>query len=90
LYVYSCLNEDEFDDWKEITEEEQQHFDKYLECQKAEAKVNIGGELYTYEINVCCRRICKLIELNAPQIVVNQEKKLLAMFLTINKIAKAI
>jgi len=64
---------------KELTKEEQEYYDKYIDDLREQANDRLGED-NQFSLNLIsrARRFCRLLQLNAPQIVVENEVKAFA------------
>lgn len=72
-----------------VTEEEREYYNKWLYHQDRDAQRRIGDELCAYEVASYARRLCRLMQLRAPGIIIRNEGRNLAAALVLNRFASS-
>ena len=79
-------------DGEDLTEEEKQlcdrYFDAYTEAEEKESAKRLGGGLYDVEVILRARRVCRLMTLHAPDVILRNEAQRLAEVLILTRYAK--
>ena len=70
-----------------VTAEEEALYDQYVAAAHADAERRLDKALAAYDVIIRAKRVCKLMALNAPDIILNSEAKLLAQALAVNACA---
>lgn len=72
-----------------VTKEEHDYFDKYVDAVFSDAEKRVGGSVCSYKVISFSRRLAKLYELDAPEIVTKNEERLLAQSIVLNRFCKS-
>ena len=67
-----------------VSRQEQAYYKRYVEMLFREAESRIGAGVCAYRVTMSARRLCALLHLGAPKIVLDNEKRQLAMALTLH------
>lgn len=73
-----------------VTAEEEALYDLYVAAVHADAERRLDKALAAYDVIIRAKRVCKLMALNAPDIILNSEAKLLAQALAVNAYAESV
>ena len=73
-----------------VTAEEVALYDQYVAAVHADAERRLERVLAAYDVIIRAKRVCKLMSLNAPDIILNSEAKLLAQAMAINACAESV
>ena len=84
------LTKDEKDFFREymdvsVTKDEKRFYDSYCKSVVKEAEKRVGTNIYAYEYIIRAARLCRLFSLNAPEIVIKNEARLLAVTMALHK-----
>ena len=55
-----------------------------------EAEQRLGKKIVAYDLIIRAKRLCKLMSLNAPEVIIYDEAKILAQVLAIHDYAKSL
>ena len=72
-----------------VTAEEVALYDQYVAAVHADAERRLERVLAAYDVIIRAKRVCKLMSLNAPDIILNSEAKLLTQAMAINACAES-
>ena len=72
-----------------VTAEEEALYDQYMAAVHADAERRLDRALAAYDVIIRAKRVRKLMSLNAPDIILNNEAKLLAQALAVNAFAES-
>ena len=72
-----------------VTAEEEALYDQYVDAILADAERRLDRALAAYDVIIRAKRVCRLMSLEAPDIILNNEAKLLAQALAINAYAES-
>ncbi len=89
------LSEDDrsfFKDLKDVTvsEEEKALYSEYMARLEADAARRIGDSFAAYSVVIRAKRLCRLMELKAPEIIIGSEACLLAQAMAVHRYAKSV
>ena len=70
-----------------ITEEEEQYFDAFHCMRQEQSELRVGKNVYAYEVVIFAQRICRLIELGSPTIILNYESRRFAEVFVLHEYA---
>lgn len=73
----------EFGD-RTVSKDELALYEKYIDALYEEAKERIPGRVCSYEVLIRSMRVCKLMELEAPECIIQDEAAILAQALVLN------
>lgn len=68
-----------------ITDEEERLWQEYIDTIHRDAESRLERKIAAYDVIVRARRTCRLMSLKAPDVVVNNEAKLLAQAMVLNR-----
>ena len=67
-----------------VSDEEETLYDRYREAVLADAWDRVGGNVAAYDMIVCAQRLCRLMALEAPEIIIQTAANLFAQTLVIH------
>ena len=70
-----------------ISLEELEYYHEYIDRVHEEAKRRLGGKYANYDIIIRASRLCKLMAQDAPQIIIDNESRLLAQAMAVGRFA---
>lgn len=73
-----------------VFEDEQSLYERYRDAIHADAENRVGNNVAAYDVVIRAKRLCKLMALKAPKIIVNNEANLFAQALVIHIYCKEI
>lgn len=84
------LTKDEKDFFREyidvsVTKDEKRLYNSYCKALIKEAEKRVGNNICAYEYVIRATRLCRLLSLNAPEIVIKNEARLLAAAMVLHK-----
>lgn len=84
------LTKDEKDFFREymdvsVTKDEKRLYDSYCKSLIKEAEKRVGNNICAYQYVIRATRLCRLFSLNAPEIVIKNEARLLAAAMVLHK-----
>ncbi len=84
------MNKDDIDYLRDymnetVTDEELKTYDGYRDAIYADCERRVGSKPYAYREIIHAKRLCKLISLNAPKIILDNEGRTLAMAMVLNR-----
>ena len=62
---------------EELSAEEERLLEKYRSEELRESVKNLGGNCFAYDVHIHARRLCKLMNLGAPKIIIEHEARCL-------------
>lgn len=68
-----------------VTDEEEALYKIYRDAVYKDAESRLENKLAAYDAVIRAKRVCKLMSLNAPEIIINNEAKLLAQAIAVNR-----
>ena len=68
-----------------VSSEELRHYDAYWDAIYADCKRRIGEKPYAFREIIHAKRLCKLMSLNAPKILLDNESRTLAMAMVLHR-----
>lgn len=68
-----------------VSGEELRHYDAYWDAIYADCKHRIGEKPYAFREIIHAKRLCKLMSLNAPKILLDNESRTLAMAMVLHR-----
>ena len=71
-----------------ITEKEKAIYNAYRDAIHADANHRIGNGIAAYDVVIRAKRLCRLMSLKAPEIIINNEANLLAQAIAIHACCK--
>lgn len=93
LSVNAELSKDELSFYSEykdtsVSEEENALYAEYKDAIYADAKKRVGDNIAAYDVVIRARRLCKLMSLGAPAVIIENEAVLLAQAIVIHSYCK--
>ena len=73
-----------------VTEEEEELYSRFLDAVYEDAESRLTNKIAAYDVIIRARRVCHLMHLNAPDIILNNEAKLLAQAMAVNACAESV
>ena len=71
----------------EITEEESKYWDKYHALREEQSEKRVGNNVYAYDTVIFAMRLCRLINLGAPEVIINNEARRFAEMFVLHEYA---
>lgn len=71
----------------ELSDEELDYYNEYHRLQEEQSEMRVGKNVYAYETVVFARRLCRLIELGAPEIIIHSEARRFAEMFVLHEYA---
>ena len=71
----------------ELSNEEVNYYNKYHCLQEEQSETRVGKNVYAYETVVFAQRLCRLIELGAPEVIINNEARRFAEMFVLHEYA---
>lgn len=71
----------------ELSDEESRYYDEYHRIQEEQSEARVGKNVYAYETVVFAQRLCRLIELGAPEVIINSEARRFAEMFVLHEYA---
>jgi hypothetical protein len=70
---------------EELSQEEKDDYDIYLKIIRAEAEKRVGNPFCSYELVIRSKRLCRLMSLKAPKIIISNEAFELATIMVVSE-----
>ena len=67
-----------------VSEDEQSLYERYRDAIHADAENRVGNNVAAYDMVIRAKRLCKLMALKAPEIIINNEANLFAQALVVH------
>ena len=68
-----------------VTAQEKQYYNQYIEALRKAAEERVGNGLCAYDLVYRSRRLCRLLNLGAPEIIINHEARTFAAAMLLHK-----
>ena len=72
-----------------VSDEEKAYCEQFQNNLYKDAQKRIGGKIWAYAVIFHARRVCRLIQMNAPAMIINNEAKSLAAAMVVNAFGDA-
>lgn len=68
-----------------VSPEEEEYYGRYVDALYADARSRLPRPNYAYTVILRAQRLCRLLNLKAPELIINNEARLLASALVLNR-----
>lgn len=80
-----------YNDYKDesVSDNDMALYAQYKDFVYADSERRVGNNIAAYDVVIRAKRLCRLINLNAPEVIINNESCLLAQAMVVHKYAKS-
>ena len=91
-YIAMLIDEDgnEEDEDMTVSDKDIEYYNKYMEQLETDSANRLGRDVVAYPLVITAKRLCRLMSLKAPQIILNGEAKTLIAALLLHRCAKSV
>lgn len=91
-YIAMVIDEDgkEIDSEYEVSDDDIEYYNEYMDHLEADSERRLGSDIVAYPLVITAKRLCRLMSLKAPQIILNGEAKTLITALLLHRCAKSV